>query len=85
MVRGTTSLLEIIVVVVCESTGWDPLGDIHGCSIDDATNTSGSNSSIGYMEHTVSKLDTLAGVAIKYGVEVTNSLSCFFQSQISTL
>ncbi len=55
-------------------------------SIDDATSTSGSSSSsIGYMEHTVSKLDTLAGVAIKYGVEVTNSLSRFFQSQISTL
>jgi hypothetical protein len=54
-------------------------------SIDDATSTSGSSSSIGYMEHTVSKLDTLAGVAIKYGVEVTNSLSRFFQSQFSTL
>jgi hypothetical protein len=53
-------------------------------TIDDATSTSGS-SSIGYMEHTVSKLDTLAGVAIKYGVEVTNSLSRFFQPQISTL
>ncbi|CAK9208777.1 unnamed protein product [Sphagnum troendelagicum] len=42
-------------------------------SIDDATSTSGSSSSsIGYMEHTVSKLDTLAGVAIKYGVEVAD-------------
>jgi hypothetical protein len=47
-------------------------------SIDDATSTSGSSSSIGYMEHMVSKLDTLAGVAIKYGVKVTNSLSRFF-------
>ncbi|CAM6013104.1 unnamed protein product [Sphagnum balticum] len=52
-------------------------------SIDDATSTSGS-SSIGYMEHTVSKLDTLAGVAIKYGVEVAdikrlNALTTDFQ------
>jgi len=30
-----------------------------------------------YIEHHVSKLDTLAGVAIKYGVEVIFSL-CFF-------
>jgi hypothetical protein len=52
-------------------------------SIDDATSTSGS--SIDYIEHTVSKLDTLAGVVIKYGVKVTNSLTRFFQSQISTL
>jgi hypothetical protein len=36
-------------------------------NIDDATSTSGSNS-IGYTKHTVSKLDTLVGVAIKYGV-----------------
>jgi hypothetical protein len=54
-------------------------------NIDDATNTSSSSSNIGYMEHIVYKLDTLAGVAIKYGVEVMNSFSCFFQSQISTL
>jgi hypothetical protein len=54
-------------------------------SIDDATSTSGNSSSISYMEHMISKLDTLARVAIKYGVEVTNSLSHFFQSQISTL
>jgi hypothetical protein len=52
-------------------------------SIDDATSTSGS-STIGYMEHTVSKLDTLAGVAIKYGVEVAdikrlNALTTDFQ------
>ncbi len=47
-------------------------------SIDDATNTSGSSSSIGYIEHTVSKLDTLAGVVIKYGVKVMNSLTRFF-------
>jgi len=53
-------------------------------SIDDATSTSGSSSNIGYMEHTVSKFHTLVGVAIKYGVKVMNSLSCFFQSQIST-
>jgi hypothetical protein len=85
MVKATTSFLEIIATVVYESTKWDPLSDRHGCSIDDATSTSGSSRSIGYMEHTVSKLDMLAGVAIKYGVEVTNSLSRFFQSQISTL
>jgi hypothetical protein len=47
-------------------------------SIDDATSTSGSSSSIGYIEHTVSKLDTLAGVVIKYGVKVMNSLTRFF-------
>jgi hypothetical protein len=41
-------------------------------SIDDATSTSGSSSSIGYIEHTVSKLDTLAGVVIKYGVKVAD-------------
>jgi hypothetical protein len=29
-----------------------------------------SNSGVGFIEHPVSKLDTLAGVAIKYGVEV---------------
>ena len=27
---------------------------------------------VGYIEHPVSKLDTLAGVAIKYGVEVSD-------------
>ncbi len=54
-------------------------------SIDDATSTSGSSSNISYMEHMVSELDTLVRVIIKYGVKVTNSLSCFFQSQISTL
>lgn len=32
-----------------------------------------SDAAVGYIEHPVSKLDTLAGVAIKYGVEV-----CFF-------
>jgi hypothetical protein len=47
-------------------------------SIDDATSTLGSSSSIGYIEHTVSKLDTLVGVIIKYGVKVTNSLTRFF-------
>lgn len=29
-----------------------------------------TSGSAGHIEHTVSKLDTLAGVAIKYGVEV---------------
>ena len=33
-------------------------------------NEASTSGSAGYIEHTVSKLDTLAGVAIKYGVEV---------------
>ncbi len=33
MVRGTTSLLEIIDVVVCECTKWDPFGGRRGYSI----------------------------------------------------
>ncbi|KAI3812329.1 hypothetical protein L1987_17036 [Smallanthus sonchifolius] len=32
----------------------------------------GGRSSVGYIEHTVTKFDTLAGVAIKYGVEVAD-------------
>jgi len=32
MVRGITSLLEIIVVAVCESTEWNLFGDRHGYS-----------------------------------------------------
>lgn len=32
---------------------------------------SGSSPERGYIEHRVSKFDTLAGIAIKYGVEVT--------------
>jgi hypothetical protein len=35
-------------------------------SSSDASTSGGA----GHIEHTVSKLDTLAGVAIKYGVEV---------------
>ncbi|KAK9076294.1 hypothetical protein SSX86_004627 [Deinandra increscens subsp. villosa] len=31
-----------------------------------------SNGGVGYIEHTVTKYDTLAGVAIKYGVEVAD-------------
>ncbi|KAI3694064.1 hypothetical protein L1987_77023 [Smallanthus sonchifolius] len=31
-----------------------------------------SNGGVGYIEHTVTKFDTLAGVAIKYGVEVAD-------------
>ncbi|XP_041013944.1 uncharacterized protein LOC121257116 [Juglans microcarpa x Juglans regia] len=31
-----------------------------------------SGGAVGYIEHTVSKLDTLAGIAIKYGVEVAD-------------
>ncbi len=91
MVRGTTSFWKLLMLLFVNlrseirlvtdvATQLSP-----SSSIDDATSTSGSSSNIGYMEHTVSKLDTLAGVVIKYGVEVMNSLSCFFQSQISTL
>ncbi|KAL2608975.1 hypothetical protein R1flu_027548 [Riccia fluitans] len=34
--------------------------------------SSASSSSAGYIEHTVSRYDTLAGIAIKYGVEVAD-------------
>ncbi|GAA0161102.1 hypothetical protein LIER_17499 [Lithospermum erythrorhizon] len=34
--------------------------------------SSSSTSSLTYIEHSVSKFDTLAGVAIKYGVEVAD-------------
>ena len=37
-------------------------------------NSNGSSSNKNYIEHQVSKRDTLAGVAIKYGVEVGVSL-----------
>lgn len=37
----------------------------------------GGGNGLSYIEHQVSKFDTLAGVAIKYGVEVISSL-CFF-------
>ncbi|KAJ6760176.1 hypothetical protein OIU79_025112 [Salix purpurea] len=35
-------------------------------------NSNGSSSNKNYIEHHVSKRDTLAGVAIKYGVEVAD-------------
>lgn len=40
-----------------------------------------SSPRVGYIEHYVTKFDTLAGIAIKYGVEVfsvINSLQLFF-------
>ncbi len=91
MVRGTTSFWKLLMLLFVSlrseirlvtdvATQLSP-----SSSIDDATSFSGSSSNIGYMEHTVSKLDTLARVVIKYGVKVMNSLSCFFQFQISTL
>jgi hypothetical protein len=91
MVRGTTSLWKLLLLLSVNL--WSEIRLVTNMaaqlspssSIDDATNTSGSSSIIGYMEHTVSKLDTLVGVTIKYGVKVTNFFSCFFQSQISTL
>lgn len=33
----------------------------------------GGGNGLSYIEHQVSKFDTLAGVAIKYGVEVTTT------------
>lgn len=36
-------------------------------------NNGGGGGGKNYIEHQVSKMDTLAGVAIKYGVEVSNS------------
>ena len=37
----------------------------------------GGGNGVSYIEHQVSKLDTLAGVAIKYGVEVNYYLFIF--------
>lgn len=37
----------------------------------------GGGNGVSYIEHQVSKLDTLAGVAIKYGVEVNYYLFFF--------
>ncbi|KAH9323693.1 hypothetical protein KI387_018332 [Taxus chinensis] len=37
-----------------------------------SSSTSSGGASNNYIEHTVSKLDTLAGIAIKYGVEVSD-------------
>jgi hypothetical protein len=58
---------------------WEPFGDDDddmaarsSTSNSDASTSgsSGDSRSPCYIEHKVSKLDTLAGVAIKYGVEV---------------
>jgi hypothetical protein len=38
----------------------------------------GGGNGLSYIEHHVSKFDTLAGVAIKYGVEVENLLIIIF-------
>jgi len=37
----------------------------------------GGGNGLSYIEHQVSKFDTLAGVAIKYGVEVMSSVLFF--------
>ncbi|WOK94828.1 hypothetical protein Cni_G03533 [Canna indica] len=37
-----------------------------------SANSSSSSSDAKYIEHTISKLDTLAGIAIKYGVEISD-------------
>lgn len=36
----------------------------------DPSGEASTSGSVGYIDHTVTKLDTLAGVAIKYGIEV---------------
>lgn len=38
----------------------------------------GGGNGVSYIEHQVSKLDTLAGVAIKYGVEVNYYLFFYY-------
>lgn len=40
----------------------------------------GGEAGAGYIEHVVSKFDTLAGVAIKYGVEVRTFIPIFISS-----
>ncbi len=57
---------------------WEPFGDDDDMAARSSTSnsdastsgSSGGSRSPCYIEHKVSKLDTLAGVAIKYGVEV---------------
>lgn len=39
-----------------------------------------SSAGLNYIQHPVSKFDTLAGVAIKYGVEVLINLTCSIPS-----
>jgi hypothetical protein len=46
---------------------------------------SGGGNGVNYIEHQVSKLDTLAGVAIKYGVEVLFFSFRFMNFPISCL
>lgn len=51
------------------------------CDYDRESVTMSSSSSpprLGYIEHHVSKFDTLVGIAIKYGVEVLFNKFCFF-------
>jgi hypothetical protein len=44
----------------------------------DGRSGSGGGNGLNYIEHQVSKFDTLAGVAIKYGVEVIFLTRAFF-------
>lgn len=49
---------------------WSPMSSSSSLSKPSSTGINGGTNCI---LHTVSKLDTLAGVAIKYGVEVRNT------------
>jgi len=49
------------------------------CDYDrESVTMSSSPPRLGYIEHHVSKFDTLVGIAIKYGVEVFFNIFCFF-------
>lgn len=52
--------------VVSESNGFDSISMVSTSSCSPALG-------VNFIEHRVSKMDTLAGVAIKYGVEVIGS------------
>lgn len=55
-----------------------PLRSLPICSPPSASASVGLNGGVNYILHTVSKFDTLAGVAIKYGVEVRIECSHIF-------
>lgn len=78
--RGSFSLL------LPEDLVADGFPSSSSCSLSSSSSSSmlssSSSSSVGptvhlnYIEHRVSKMDTLAGVAIKYGVEVNSVSFC---------
>ena len=59
--RGDVNLNE-----VSESNGFDSISMV-------STSSCFPASGVNFIEHQVSEMDTLAGVAIKYGVEVIGS------------